>query len=1012
MSTGVSFAGLSSGIDSGQIIEQLIAIDRRPAVLLENQNAIEELKLQILQQINTDLLAVKTSADALSDGSSFEAFTTSSSNSDIVSASVSGASNPGSFSVEVLSLAQAQSRSSQSFASASDDLGLSGDIVINGQTISIASGDSLVDVQSAINAADVGVTAQLLSVSDTDNRLIMTSTSTGAEGFSLQDASTTDILQSLGFTSVGTQIKNSFSGGGQTDQFSSGTTDVGTLIGLPSSLRGNVTIGNQSVAIDLATMSLSDIKDAIDAAGPAGVTTSVVPKEDEEGTTTFRLQIDGTTTFIDDNNVLEAIGLLEGISGVTAAVAEVQTSSVGNTENGSDPIDANTDFADIFGASAANGDTISISGTDRDGNAASGTFTMANVNNDDIQDLLDEIETVFGGVVTASVNSSGQIEVTDYTAGDSQLSVSLSANNEGGGSLTFGTFAASTEGQDAQTTEVVAGQDAVFRVNGVSLSRSTNTVTDALEGVTLNLLKAEAGTNVAVSVAQDTASIKASIQSLVDNFNTASSLVSEQFVFNEELETSGPLSGDATLLTLQSQLRSLVIDPVTGLAADENALSLFGVAFNREGLLEIDNATLDAALANDLSKVKNVLAESGSSSDSDIEFVFQTDATIAGTYDVNITAAPEQGDVTGTTDVSGGLANDTTVTITDSVSGKSDTIDLLTGDTTDDVADKINTVLASNVAEVKTGSEVNTTDGVTPVTAATTFDRINGAGVVAGDTIDIQADTHNGERVTGTFTISDPTTQTINDLLSEIRSVFAGAVSTSLDANGQIQVTDSEIGSSSMTLVLIERNEGGGNLNFGQLETTEEGRFAMAIAASNEGGAVRITSDAYGSDAGFNISQSVDELGIADGDYNGEDVAGTINGEDATGDGRVLTGDDGNANTDGLAIRVNLTPAQLIAQGQDQGTVQVVQGVANQLSRALASMTDPIEGLIATREGAIEDTIEANNEQIDRLLERLEMKQNTLQRQFTVMETTLAELNSMGSFLGSQLASLSAQVSR
>ena len=75
MSTGVSFAGLSSGIDSGQIIEQLIAIDRRPAVLLENQNAIEQLKLQVLQQINTDLLSVKTSADALSDGSAFEALT-------------------------------------------------------------------------------------------------------------------------------------------------------------------------------------------------------------------------------------------------------------------------------------------------------------------------------------------------------------------------------------------------------------------------------------------------------------------------------------------------------------------------------------------------------------------------------------------------------------------------------------------------------------------------------------------------------------------------------------------------------------------------------------------------------------------------------------------------------------------------------------------------------------------------------------------------------------------------
>ena len=186
----------------------------------------------------------------------------------------------------------------------------------------------------------------------------------------------------------------------------------------------------------------------------------------------------------------------------------------------------------------------------------------------------------------------------------------------------------------------------------------------------------------------------------------------------------------------------------------------------------------------------------------------------------------------------------------------------------------------------------------------------------------------------------------------------------------------------------------------------------MAISVSNEGGAVRLTSDAYGSAAGFTISQTVDELGIPDNEYLGIDAAGTINGESATGDGRVLTGDSDNANTGGLTIRVTLTAAQLIAQGQDQGTVKIIQGVASQLSRVLASMTDPTEGLIATREGAIEDTIQANIEQIERLERRLELKRSSLQRQFTVMEITLAELNSMGSFLGSQLASLSAQLRR
>jgi flagellar hook-associated protein 2 len=490
--------------------------------------------------------------------------------------------------------------------------------------------------------------------------------------------------------------------------------------------------------------------------------------------------------------------------------------------------------------------------------------------------------------------------------------------------------------------------------------------------------------------------------------NTNWSLISDQFVFNEERQTSGPLSGDATMLTLQSQLRSLVLDPVTGLSSDENSLSLFGVAFNREGLLEIDSVKLNDVLANDLTKLKNVLSESGSSTDSDIEFVFQTDETAAGTYDVDITVAPEQGEVTGATDISGGLTSDTTLTITNAISGKSDTVDLLLGDTTDEVVNRINTVLASNVAEVRAGSLANTTDGVIAVNGDTTFDNINGAGAVAGDTIDIQADTHSGERVTGTFTITDPATQTLDDLLSEIRSVFSGSVSTSLDSNGQIQITDSEIGNSSMTLVLMERNEGGGTLDFGQFDTTEEGRFAMSITAANEGGAIKLTSDAYGSDAGFTTTQSVDELGLADGSYLGVDVAGTINGESATGDGRVLTGDSGNANTDGLGVRITLTADQLITQGQDQGSIKIIQGVANQLSRSLGAMTDPQNGMIATREGAIEDTIQANVDSIERLLERLELKQRTLQRQFTVMETTLAELNSMGSFLGSQLASLSA----
>lgn len=1005
MSAGVSFSGLSSGVDTATIVEQLIAIERRPIVLLENQQVEEEFKLDVLQEINTSLLAVKTSAEALSEASDFDVFDISSSDSDIVDATVTGTPAAGSFTVEVLALAQAQTRSSRSFASNTDALGYSGDIVLNGQAVTISASDSLEDIQETITNADTGVKAQILQVSDTDFRLLLSSETVGSDGFSLLDASTGDVLQSLGFTATATSIKNSVSGGAQTDQFASSTTVVGSLLGLGETLSGNVTIGDQTVAIDLSTQSLSDIKDAIDAAAPSGVTTSIVSEETDDETV-FQLQIDGTTTFVDDSNVLEALGILQGASAITPAVAEVHTSNLANTTNGSTPVDSSTRFDEIFGASASNGDTITISGTDHDGTAVSGTFTINNTNSDRISDLLSEIESIFGAV-TANVNSSGQLEITDDTTGDSQLSITVQANNEGGGSLSFGTLSASTQGEDSKSLEVVAGQDATFRVNGVTLTRSSNTISDAIGGISLDLNSAEPGTTVSISTSQDTTATKTNIEAMVTSFNDAITLINAQFVFDEESQTSGPFSGDATLLTLQSQLRSVLTDQIQGLNTDEDNLTLFGVTFNRTGELEIDDETLNDALANNLDAVAGIFSARGTTSDSDIEFVFQTDDTAAGSYDVDITVAGEQATTLGANDLSSGLAAAETITITDLSTNRSESIDLDAGDDIDTIVTKINSSLSSSSAEVRTGSLANTTDGVTPIDSTTTFDSINGAGVVADDTIDIQGTLHNGTNVSGSFTISDPTTQTVGDLLDEIRSVFQSSVSASIDASGQIVITDNELGTSSLTTTLIERNEGGGELNFGSIDVTTEGRFAIGITATNESDKLRLTADSYGSTPGFTISQSNGgvDTGITDDTYNGVDVEGTINGEAATGTGQILVGD--SDSIAGLSIRAAITAAQLTTQGSDQGTVKITQGVADSLRRSLESITDPFEGLVATKEDAIQDTIDSAQDQIEAMEERLALTESTLLRQFTAMEMAVAEMNSVGAFLGSQLASIS-----
>ena len=326
---------------------------------------------------------------------------------------------------------------------------------------------------------------------------------------------------------------------------------------------------------------------------------------------------------------------------------------------------------------------------------------------------------------------------------------------------------------------------------------------------------------------------------------------------------------------------------------------------------------------------------------------------------------------------------------------------------------QINTSLASAVAESRTGSAAHTqiSDG-DPITSGTTFSDIVGANVADGETININGTDHSGNRVSGTFTISDASTDTVGDLLGQIRTIFGGTVSASVDTSGKIVVTDNDTGNSQMTIALIEQNELGGSLDFGAMDETAQGRFAIGVTASNEGGKLKLTADNFGSNQGFTVSQSANHTGITDGTYNGVDVAGTINGESATGEGQVLTGDSSNANTAGLSVKVSVTPSGLVSQGSSQGTVTVTQGVAEQMRRALKSITDRFSGMLATRQNAARDTIDDIQDQIDRMDLRISRTREGLVRQFSTLESTVSNFNSLGTFLGTQLANLTSLVAQ
>jgi len=128
-------------------------------------------------------------------------------------------------------------------------------------------------------------------------------------------------------------------------------------------------------------------------------------------------------------------------------------------------------------------------------------------------------------------------------------------------------------------------------------------------------------------------------------------------------------------------------------------------------------------------------------------------------------------------------------------------------------------------------------------------------------------------------------------------------------------------------------------------------------------------------------------------------VAGTINGEPATGMGRYLTGDDGNEYTDGLQLLVTITPEQLEQQGEVQGYVKVRKGVGTRVIEFVNNSTDVQTGAITYEKQALSRQEDSLQEQIDMIEERIERKKERLIKQFVALESIIAQFKAQEEYL-------------
>lgn len=274
---------------------------------------------------------------------------------------------------------------------------------------------------------------------------------------------------------------------------------------------------------------------------------------------------------------------------------------------------------------------------------------------------------VTASVIAISTDSSNPQYEMVLTASDTGLPITLTTTS---GSVLSDLGVTGSDGSTAASV-LQAAQSAIIDVDGVTgITRTSNDISDVLDGVTLSLTKADPSTTITMEITNDTTSVENAITNFVSAYNSWRSFVSS----NQEVDSStnkaassATLFGDSTLRTTSTE-----IDTALNSYIDSNSLAAIGVTFNDSNQLVIDTTTLEKALSNNFTSVQKLFDYEASTSDSSLTLANHGSATYSGTLSLTITS-----DGSNITGVSGTDSNGKEVSFTysgNTIKGASGTV--------------------------------------------------------------------------------------------------------------------------------------------------------------------------------------------------------------------------------------------------------------------------------------------------------------------------------------------------
>lgn len=225
-----------------------------------------------------------------------------------------------------------------------------------------------------------------------------------------------------------------------------------------------------------------------------------------------------------------------------------------------------------------------------------GTPTAITINEtDSLQGISDAINAANMGVsATIIYDGTYRLAISSNSTGvSSNFTITTDANNSAVDNLLI-TGMVNTPGQDA-----------AFKVNGIQITSPSNTITDAIQGITLTLTKTTA-TPVTLTVARDTSAISTAVSGFVDAYNALASQLKSRSAYGTATSPAPALAGDGTVRLMQDQLRGILMTPASG--GTLTSLSQVGVSYQADGTLKLDSSKLSSAMANNFSDVTNLFS--------------------------------------------------------------------------------------------------------------------------------------------------------------------------------------------------------------------------------------------------------------------------------------------------------------------------------------------------------------------------------------------------------------------